>query len=150
MPLAVGEKAPDFSGKDQNGEIFNLQNLRGKKVILYFYPHDNTPTCTTQACNLRDNFEEISINGYTVVGVSTDDEKKHRKFIDKFALPFTLIADSDNKIHALYQTWGEKKLYGKTYMGTLRTTFLIDETGIITQIFSKVVAKEHAAQILGK
>lgn len=150
MTLSIGDQAPDFSSKDQNGETFTLRDLLGKKVILYFYPHDNTPTCTTQACNLRDNFEKIAANGYTIIGVSTDDEKKHRKFIEKFSLPFTLIADSDNKIHTLYQTWGEKKLYGKTYMGTLRTTFLIDEKGTITQIISKVVAKDHTSQILGQ
>jgi len=149
MSLSVGEKAPAFAGKDQNGKPISLSDYSGKKVALYFYPKDNTPTCTEQACNLRDNYLELKSKGYEIIGVSTDDEKSHQKFIKKFALPFLLIADTDRSINEAFGVWVEKSMYGKTYMGTKRTTFIIDEGGIISQIIDKVVAKEHSAQIIG-
>ncbi|MGF1534471.1 MAG: thioredoxin-dependent thiol peroxidase [Bernardetiaceae bacterium] len=147
--LTVGQPAPDFTAKDQNGNPITLQDFRGKKVVLYFYPKDNTPGCTAQACSLRDNYEVLQARGYVVIGVSRDSEKSHQKFIEKQQLPFSLIADEDGQVHELFGTWGEKKMYGKTYMGTLRTTFVIDEEGIITECIQKVKTKEHAKQILG-
>jgi len=149
MSLSVGDKAPAFSGKDQNGKTVKLSDFKGKKVVLYFYPKDNTPGCTAQACNLRDNYKALQKAGYEVLGISSDDEKSHTKFIEKFDLPFTLIADTDKKIHDAYGTWGEKSMYGKTYMGTYRTTFIIDEKGVIIEIIAKVKTAEHTAQILG-
>lgn len=148
MELKIGDKAPLFEGKDQNGNLIKLENYKGKKVILYFYPKDNTKGCTAQACNLRDNFDLIQKEGYEVIGVSKDDEKSHTKFINKFDLPFTLIADTDTTINQLYGVWQEKKMFGKTYMGTVRTTFVIDETGVITNIISKVKTADHTNQIL--
>jgi peroxiredoxin Q/BCP len=140
--------APDFEGKDQNGSPIKLSDYRGKKVVLYFYPKDNTSGCTAQACNLRDNFAALEAAGYQVIGVSPDDEKSHQKFIEKYNLPFPLIADTDKTIHSLYDVWHEKTMYGRKYMGTVRTTFIIDQAGMIEEIITKVDTKAHAAQIL--
>jgi len=148
MSLKIGDKAPDFEGRDQNGNILKLTDYLGKKIILYFYPKDNTSGCTAQACNLNENLPQIHKEGYEIIGVSTDDEKSHQKFIQKFDLKFTLIADTDKKIVGLYDVWKEKSMYGKKYMGTVRTTFLIDEKGTITDIITKVDTKEHTSQIL--
>ena len=147
--VEVGQIAPDFEAKDQNGETITLSQYKGKKVVLYFYPRDNTPGCTAQACDLRDNIERLADNGYQVIGVSTDSEAKHRNFIEKYDLPFPLIADTDNAVHELYGTWQLKKNYGKEYMGTVRTTFIIDEQGKVSDVIAKVKTKEHTAQILG-
>ena len=149
MELKVGDKAPDFEAKIQTGETIKLSDYQGKKVIMYFYPKDNTPVCTAQSCNLRDNYEMLQEQGYVVLGVSGDSEKSHVKFIEKQSLPFDLIADTEKEVHNLYGTWGEKKMYGKTYMGTLRTTFVIDEKGVISEIIEKVKTKDHTAQIVG-
>ena len=146
--LTEGTKAPSFKGKDQNGKPVSLADFKGQKVILYFYPEDDTPTCTVQACNLRDNFGLLKKNGFVVLGVSPDKEKKHKKFEAKYDLPFTLIADADHKIIDKYGVWGEKQLYGRTYMGLHRTTFLIDEQGIIRKIFLKPKSKQHTEEIL--
>jgi thioredoxin-dependent peroxiredoxin len=148
MKLSVGQVAPAIEAKNQRSESVKLSDYLGKKVVLYFYPKDNTPTCTTQACNLRDNFETLQANGFVVLGVSIDDEKSHQKFIKKYSLPFDLLADTDQKIVNDYGVWAEKKLYGRTYMGVVRTTFVIDEKGIITEIIEKVDSKAHAEQIL--
>jgi thioredoxin-dependent peroxiredoxin len=148
MDLKVGDKAPDFEGKNQDGEIIKLSDYAGKKVILYFYPKDNTPGCTAQACNLRDNNERLLKAGYQVIGVSSDSEKSHQKFIEKQQLNFPLIADVDQTIQNKYGVWKEKSMYGKTYMGTVRTTFIIDENGHIENIIDKVNTKEHTSQIL--
>lgn len=146
--LTEGKKAPAFKGKDQNGKPVSLADFKGKKVVLYFYPEDDTPTCTVQACNLRDNFSLLKKNGFTVLGVSPDEEKKHKKFEAKYDLPFTLIADADHKIIDSYGVWGEKQMYGRTYMGLHRTTFLIDEKGVIRKIFLKPKSKQHTEEIL--
>ena len=146
--LTEGKKAPAFKGKDQNGDQVSLADFKGKKIVLYFYPQDDTPTCTVQACNLRDNFSLLKKQGFIVLGVSPDEEKKHKKFEAKYDLPFTLIADADHKIIDSYGVWGEKQLYGKTYMGLHRTTFLIDEKGIIRKIFLKPKSKQHTEEIL--
>ncbi|MCS7005497.1 MAG: thioredoxin-dependent thiol peroxidase [Cytophagales bacterium] len=148
MSLSVGQIAPDFVAKDQNGNPIRLSDFRGKKVVLYFYPKDDTPGCTAEACDLRDNYERLQAHGYVVIGVSSDDEKSHQKFIQKYQLPFSLIADTDLTVHQLYDTWKEKNMYGKKYMGTQRTTFLIDEQGKIIDIITKVDTKAHTAQIL--
>ncbi|GAB4399406.1 MAG: thioredoxin-dependent thiol peroxidase [Microscillaceae bacterium] len=148
MELKVGDPAPLFEGKDQNGAPVRLEDYRGKKVVLYFYPKDDTKGCTAQACNLRDNYEALLAAGYVVLGVSKDDEKSHQKFIKKYDLPFPLIADTDTQINQLYGVWKEKSMYGKTYMGTERTTFLIDEEGKIAEIIQKVKTADHTAQIL--
>ncbi len=148
MSLKVGDKAPDFSVNDQQGNPVKLSDFKGKKVVLYFYPKDNTPGCTAESCNLRDNYQALQKAGYEVLGVSKDDEKSHQKFIDKFDLPFTLLADTEKEIHGKYGTWVEKSMYGRKYMGTARTTFLIDENGIIEDIIEKVKTKDHTAQIL--
>lgn len=148
MSLQIGDPAPDFTSIDQNGQPIKLSDYRGKKVVLYFYPKDNTPGCTAQACSLRDNYSDLQAAGYEVLGVSVDDQKSHQKFISKFELPFTLVADTDTKVAEAYDVWKEKSMYGRTYMGTVRTTFLIDENGIITNIISKVDTKNHAEQIL--
>lgn len=146
--LTEGKKAPAFKGKDQNGKPVSLADFKGKKVVLYFYPEDDTPTCTVQACNLRDNFGQLKKNGFTVLGVSPDEEKKHKKFEAKYDLPFSLIADTDHTIIDKYGVWGEKQLYGRTYMGLHRTTFLIDEKGIVKKIFLKPKSKSHTEEIL--
>lgn len=148
MNLKPGDKAPAFEGIDQNGNPIKLSDFKGKKLVLYFYPKDNTPTCTEQACNLRDNYRAMLKAGYAVVGISTDSAKKHQNFIKKYDLPFPLIADTDQSIHEQFGTWGEKQMFGRKYMGTFRTTFVIDENGVIEDIISKVTAKEHASQIL--
>ena len=148
MSLNAGDQAPDFSVNDQNGNPVKLSDYKGKKVVLYFYPKDNTPGCTAESCNLRDNYSALQKAGYEVLGVSKDNEKSHTKFIEKFDLPFTLLADTELKIHEKYGTWVEKSMYGKKYMGTARTTFLIDEKGVIEEIIEKVKTKDHTAQIL--
>jgi peroxiredoxin Q/BCP len=150
MGLQIGEAAPEISAKDQNGNDVKLSDFKGKKVILYFYPKDDTPGCTAQACNLRDNYESLLIKGYVVLGVSVDNEKSHQKFIKKYDLPFPLLADTDHTIVEAYGVWVEKSMYGKTYMGTARTTFVIDENGIVSEIIQKVDTKNHTDQILSK
>jgi len=146
--LAEGMKAPDFSGKDQSGNAISLKDMQGRKVILYFYPKDNTPGCTTESCNLRDNYRELIKKGFEVIGVSADSEKSHQNFIDKYNLPFNLISDSGKEILKSYGAWGPKKLYGKVYEGILRKTFIIDEQGVILKIINKVDTKNHTNQIL--
>ena len=148
MSLKVGDSAPDFSVNDQNGNPVKLSDFKGKKVVLYFYPKDNTPGCTAESCNLRDNYQALQKAGYEVLGVSKDNEKSHQKFIDKFELPFTLLADVEKDIHEKYGTWVEKSMYGRKYMGTARVTFLIDAEGKIEEIIEKVKTKDHTAQIL--
>ena len=150
MSLSIGDKVPSFDSTDQNGNSFNLDKFKDQKIVLYFYPRDNTSGCTAQACDLRDNFQEFKNNNYVIVGVSTDSPKSHLKFIEKNSLPFDLIADEDKSVHKLFGTWVEKKMYGKTYMGTARKTFLIDENRIITDIIEKVKTKDHTNQILGE
>ncbi|PRY84065.1 thioredoxin-dependent thiol peroxidase [Mongoliibacter ruber] len=148
MSVEVGKAAPNFESKDQDGNTVKLSDFKGKKVVLYFYPKDNTPGCTAQACNLRDNYEALQKAGYVVLGISSDSEKSHKKFIEKQELPFTLIADEDKSVHEAYGTWVEKSMYGRKYMGTARTTFIIDENGVIEEIIDKVKTKEHTNQIL--
>ncbi|MBD0403326.1 thioredoxin-dependent thiol peroxidase [Flammeovirga sp. EKP202] len=149
MSLEIGQAAPEFESLDQNGNTVKLSDFKGKKVVLYFYPKDMTPGCTAQACDLRDNYEKLLSEGYVVLGVSTDSEERHQKFIAKHELPFPLLADVDHKVHDLYGTWQLKKTFGKEYMGTVRTTFIIDEEGILTDIIKKVKTKEHTKQIIG-
>ncbi|HEX3386742.1 MAG TPA: thioredoxin-dependent thiol peroxidase, partial [Mucilaginibacter sp.] len=143
--LKEGDKAPAFKAKDQDGTTVSLADFKGKNLILYFYPGDDTPTCTKEACNYRDNYQSLLSQGFSVVGVSFDSEKSHKKFIKKYSLPFPLIADPDKKIIEDYGVWGEKTLFGRTYMATLRTTFIIDEKGIIKHIIEKVDSG-HASQ----
>jgi len=145
--LKEGQKAPFFEGTDQSGNIIKLDDFKGKKLLLYFYPKDDTPGCTNEACNLRDNYKDLLAKGFSIVGVSPDSEKSHQKFAGKYDLPFPLIADPDKKIIKDYGVWGEKKLYGKTSMGLLRTTFIISEEGIIEKIIKKVDTKNHSLQI---
>lgn len=147
-PLNEGDKAPDFKTKDQDGNIVSLNDFRGKRVVLYFYPEDDTPTCTIEACNLRDNYAGLKKAGLVVLGVSPDDKEKHKKFEKKYDLPFTLLEDPGKKIIDAYGVWGEKNLYGRKYMGLQRTTFLIDEKGIIFKIFKKPKSKIHSEEIL--
>ncbi|MDL2315087.1 thioredoxin-dependent thiol peroxidase [Bacteroidales bacterium OttesenSCG-928-C19] len=146
--LKKGDKAPQFNGIDQNGNIVDLEKLEGKKVILYFYPKDNTPGCTAEACNLRDNDVYLQKNGFEIIGVSADSEVSHKKFAEKNGLTFPLIADTEKEIVKLYGVWGPKKFMGKTYDGIHRTTFIISEDGIILEIIEKVDTKNHVAQIL--
>ena len=146
--LKEGSKAPVFKAFDQDGKAISLADYKGKKVILYFYPKDDTPTCTDQACNLRDNYSALLKKGYSVIGVSTDSVKSHKKFEEKHKLPFPLVSDEDKKIVDKYNLWGEKKIMGHTYMGTTRTTFLIDETGKIVKIIEKPVSKNHTEEVL--
>jgi len=146
--LKEGDKAPAFTSKDQNGKKVSLADFKGEKIVLYFYPQDDTPTCTVQACNLRDNYGLLKKEGFTILGVSPDEEKKHKKFEAKFDLPFTLLADPEHQIIDKYGVWGEKLLYGRTYMGLHRTTFLIDEKGKIRKIFTKPKNKSHAEEIV--
>jgi len=148
MSLEVGQLAPEFEAKIETGATIKLSDYRGKKVVLYFYPKDATPGCTAQACNLRDNYDALLNAGYVVFGISSDDEKSHKKFIEKQNLPFPLIADTDLKVHEAYGTWVEKSMYGRKYMGTARTTFVIDEEGKIAEVIEKVDTKNHTAQIL--
>lgn len=145
--LKEGSKAPAFKGVDQNGNTVSLADYKGKKVALYFYPEDMTPTCTVQACNLRDNFSMLKKNKIEIIGVSPDEVKKHKKFEEKFTLPFTLIADPEHTIIDKYDVWGPKKLFGHAYLGLRRTTFLINEKGIIVKIFLKPQSKQHAEEI---
>lgn len=146
--LKEGDKAPAFKGIDQHGNTVSLSALKGKKVILYFYPRDNTPTCTDQACNLRDNYQVLLKKGFTVIGVSNDSEKSHQKFAKKYDLPFPLLPDEDRKIVEAYGVYGEKKFMGRIFDGIHRTTFLINEKGIIDKIIDKVHSKTHAEEIL--
>lgn len=149
MKFNIGDQAPEFEATIQDGSAIKLSDFRGKKVVLYFYPKDNTPGCTAESCNLRDNYQILQKQGYEILGISSDSEKSHQKFIDKFTLPFDLIADPDKKIHDLYGTWIEKQMYGRKYMGTARTTFIINEEGMFSEIIEKVKTKDHTSQILG-
>lgn len=146
--LQKGDKAPYFEGPDQDGNIIRLSDFTGRRLVLYFYPKDSTPGCTAEACDLRDNYERFLSQGYAVVGVSKDSAASHRKFIEKYSLPFPLISDPETVILQAYEAWGEKKNYGKVSMGSLRKTYVIDENGVITDIISKVDTKNHTAQIL--
>ncbi|MDR6194662.1 thioredoxin-dependent thiol peroxidase [Siphonobacter sp. SORGH_AS_0500] len=148
MSLQKGDLAPAFEAVDQDGNLVKLSDFTGKKVVLYFYPKDDTPGCTAQACNLRDNYEALLKSGFVVLGVSVDDEKSHQKFAKKYELPFPLLADTDHKIVEAYGVWVEKNMYGRQYMGTARTTFVIDESGLIAEVIQKVDTKEHTSQIL--
>jgi peroxiredoxin Q/BCP len=150
IKLKVGDKAPDFNITDQNGKVHNITDYKGKKVILYFYPKDLTPGCTVQSCDLKDNYETLKKDGFEVIGVSADDEKKHQRFIAKHKLPFNLLADTNREVLHKYGVWGEKKFMGRTYNGIHRTTFIIDENGIIVQIINKVKTKNHTQQILNE
>lgn len=146
--LKEGDKAPAFTAKDQNGKEVSLSDYKGKKVVLYFYPKDDTPGCTAQACNLRDNYSALQKKGLVVLGVSVDSAKSHKKFEEKYELPFTLVSDEDKKIVEAYGVWGEKKMWGKPYMGTFRETFLIDEHGIIRKIIAKPDTANHTEEVL--
>jgi len=148
--LKPGDKAPEFSGKDQNGTPISLSDYKGKKLILYFYPKDNTPGCTAEACSLRDGYEKLTKLGFDVVGVSADSEKSHQGFIGKFNLPFRLISDANREIIKSYGAWGEKKMYGKSYEGILRTTFVVGADGRIEKVFDKVKTADHVSQILSE
>jgi peroxiredoxin Q/BCP len=148
--LQAGAKAPDFNTSDQSGKKVGLKDYRGKKVVLYFYPKDDTPGCTKEACAFRDHFAEFKKLGVEVLGVSVDTEKSHKSFAEKFKLPFTLLADTEKKIVNAYGVWGEKSMYGRKYMGTSRVTYLIDESGRIAAVFPKVKPEEHAGEILGQ
>ena len=148
--LVSGQKAPSFRGKIQNGETVSLKDYLGKKLAIFFYPEDDTPTCTEQACNLRDNYALLKKEGIEVVGVSPDDVKSHEQFIGKFELPYTLVADPQKKIIEAYGVWGEKNMYGRKYMGLIRTTFLVDEKGVIKHIFKKPRVRQHAEEIVAK
>ena len=143
-----GEKAPSFEGKDQNGKTIKLEGFKGKKVVLYFYPKDDTPGCTAEACNLRDNYKSLMNKGIQIIGVSADTEAKHQKFIEKYSLPFPLIADTEKEVIEAFGVWGEKKFMGKVYDGIHRVTYVIDEEGIVIKRFDKVKTKEHTEQIL--
>jgi peroxiredoxin Q/BCP len=147
IQLKEGMKAPGFEGIDQNGRTVTLSDFTGKKVVLYFYPKDDTPGCTAEACNLRDNWDSLLKGGFVVIGISPDSEKSHKSFAGKFSLPFPIIADETKKILNDYGVWGEKKMYGKTFWGVLRTTFIIDEKGVIEKIITKVDTGEHTKQI---
>ena len=148
MKLKEGDKAPSFESTDQDGNKVKLSDFTGKKVVLYFYPKDDTPGCTAEACNLRDNYAQFTSKGYEILGVSSDSEKSHQKFIIKYELPFRLLADVEKSIHESYGTWIEKSMYGRKYMGTARVTFVIDEKGIIEKIIEKVKTQDHTTQIL--
>lgn len=148
ITLVEGDKAPAFSGTDQNGNKISLKDYKGKKVVLYFYPEDDTPTCTIQACNLKDNYALLKKNGFEVIGISPDEAAKHKKFEQKFNLPFILIADTSHSILQKYGVWDKKQLFGHHYMGVLRTTFIIDEKGIICKIFFRPKNKAHAEEII--
>lgn len=148
--MNIGDKAPELLGTDQDGKEIKLSDYKGKKIVLYFYPKDSTPGCTSQACSLRDNYELMQKRGYAVIGVSVQDEKSHKKFIEKYNLPFPLIADVDKTLNETFGVYGEKKMCGRTYMGTYRTTFIINAEGVIEEIFTpkQIKVKEHAEQIL--
>ena len=145
--LKTGDLAPDFKGVDQDGKSISLNDFKGKKVIIYFYPKDNTPGCTAEACNLRDNFDDLLKQGFEIIGVSADSVNSHKKFSEKYNLPFSLISDPDKKILELYNAWGEKKMYGKTYQGVLRKTFILNNDHKIEKIIEKVDTKDHTNQI---
>ena len=149
--MNIGDKAPELLGRDENGNELKISDFKGKKLVLYFYPKDSTPGCTSEACNLRDNYQRLLERGYAVVGVSGQDEKSHKRFIEKYQLPFPLIADTDHTLVEAFGVWGEKKMAGRSYMGTLRTTFVIDEEGRVAEIYGpkQIKVKEHAEQILG-
>lgn len=146
--LEIGDRMPHFEVMDQDGNIFNSNSLTGRKTIIYFYPKDNTSGCTAEACNLRDNYAALTAQGYNVVGISKDSAKSHKNFASKYDLPFTLLADTSTEILQAFGAWGEKKMYGKPYMGTLRKTFIFDEEGILVRIIEQVDTKNHASQIL--
>jgi peroxiredoxin Q/BCP len=148
ITLQAGDKAPAFKARNENGETVSLADYKGKKLVLYFYPKDDTPGCTAEACDLRDNYKLFQKQGYEILGVSPDNEAKHQKFIAKYELPFSLLADTDNVVATAYGTWGEKSMYGKKYMGILRATFVIDEKGKIEKVIEKVDTKKHTAQLL--
>ncbi|MBQ1626874.1 MAG: thioredoxin-dependent thiol peroxidase [Prevotella sp.] len=150
--MEIGDKVPDFLGTDENGNELRMQDFAGKKLVLYFYPKDSTPGCTQEACNLRDNYERMLAKGYAVVGVSVQDAKSHKRFIEKNNLPFPLIADTEMVLNNAFGVWGEKSMCGRKYMGTFRTTFIINEEGIVEQIFKpkEIKVKNHAEQILGE
>lgn len=152
MAIQAGDKAPEILGTDQNGKEIRLSDFKGRKLVLYFYPKDNTSGCTAQACSLRDGYEELRAAGYEVIGVSKDSAKSHQGFIDKQSLPFDLIADTDTKLQEQFGVWAEKSMYGRKYMGTLRTTFIINENGVVERIIppKEITTKEHANQILNK
>jgi peroxiredoxin Q/BCP len=151
MPnLKVGDRAPAISAPDENGALITLEEFRGKKVVLYFYPKDNTPGCTAESCDLRDNYAKFMEEGFEIIGVSPDSQQSHVKFKAKYDLPFRLISDEDHKVLMDYDAWGEKKMYGKTYMGVLRKTFIINEEGFIEKIIEKVKTKEHSKQIFAE
>ncbi|MCK4749637.1 MAG: thioredoxin-dependent thiol peroxidase [Bacteroidales bacterium] len=145
--LKEGDLAPAIEAVDQNGERITHEQYRGKKVVLYFYPKDNTPGCTAESCDLRDNYSQFLEGGFEIIGVSADSEKSHRSFISKYELPFRLISDEDKKVLQDYEAWGEKKMYGKSYMGILRKTCIINEAGYVEKIIEKVITKEHSKQI---
>ncbi len=148
--MKIGDKAPEVLGRDQDGREIKLSDFSGRKLVLYFYPKDSTPGCTSQACSLRDNYQRMLSKGYAVVGVSVQDEKSHKRFIEKYQLPFPLIADTEHRLVEAFGVWGEKKMAGRTYMGTLRTTFIINEEGIVEEMIGpkQIKTKVHADQIL--
>ncbi len=148
ITLKEGDKAPNFKAINEKGELVSLSDFKGKKLVLYFYPKDDTPGCTAEACDLRDNYQSFLAKGYEVLGVSPDSVTKHQKFIKKHELPFSLLADEDNAVAIAYGTWGEKSMYGKKYMGILRTTFVINEKGKIEKVIEKVDTKNHTAQLI--
>ena len=151
MPnLKVGDLAPAISARDENGALISLEEYRGKKVVLYFYPKDNTPGCTAEACDLRDNYSRFMEEGFEIIGVSADSQESHTRFKSKYDLPFRLISDEDHRVLKDYDAWGEKKMYGKTYMGVLRKTFIINEEGKVEKIIEKVKTKEHSKQIFAE
>jgi len=149
--MNIGDKAPEILGRDENGKELKMSDFNGKKLVLYFYPKDATPGCTSEACSLRDNYQRMLSKGYAVVGVSVQDEKSHKRFIEKYQLPFPLIADTEHTLTEAFGVWGEKKMAGRTYMGTIRTTFIIDENGVVEDIIGpkQIKVKEHAKQIIG-
>ena len=149
--MNIGDKAPEILGRDENGQEIKMSDFKGKKLVLYFYPKDSTPGCTSEACSLRDNYNRMLAKGYAVVGVSVQDEKSHKRFIEKYQLPFPLIADTEHALVEAFGVWGEKKMAGRTYMGTIRTTFIIDENGVVEEIIGpkQIKVKEHAKQIMG-
>lgn len=148
--LKIGDKSPSFKGVTTNGEIISLADFKDKKIVIYFYPKDSTPGCTAQACNLRDNYQMLLENGYSVIGVSSDNENSHQRFTKKFSLPFPLIADVEKKIIMDFGVWGKKKFMGKKYNGIIRTTFIISEDGLIEDVITKVKTKDHTSQIILK
>ena len=150
MAIQTGDKVPDLLGLDQDGKEVKVSDYKGRKIALYFYPKDNTSGCTAEACSLRDGYDELKKAGYEIIGVSKDSAQSHRRFIEKQNLPFRLIADTDTTLQQQFGVWAEKKMYGRTYMGTLRYTFLIDENGVIEKVIEKVDTKNHAQQILNE